>query len=111
MGTARKPDGGRAAVRQLRHAEPPSAQTWVSRTSGDGSGWALSQASASVAPRMGRTETLKAGERPGGVAAWMGYGERNLRVRASLASSIDGGIFFDVAFDPVSELDARVEQR
>ena len=34
------------AIRQFRHDEPPSAQTWVSRTSGDGSGAARASASA-----------------------------------------------------------------
>ena len=39
------------------------------------------------------------------------FSQHALRVRASIASSIHGGLFFDVAFDPVTELDARVEQR
>lgn len=36
---------------------------------------------------------------------------RTFLMRASLASSIDGGVFLDIAFDPVFDLDPRVERR
>ena len=36
------------AIRQFRHAEPPSAQTWVSSTSAAGSGAARASASAAA---------------------------------------------------------------
>lgn len=32
-------------------------------------------------------------------------------LRASVASSIDGGLFFNFSFDPAYELDPRVERR
>ena len=41
--------------------------------------------------------------------AW--YGRKSLRLRLTVASSIDGGVFVDVSFDPVTELDGRVERR
>ena len=43
-------DGSRdgRAIRQFRHDEPPSDQTWVSSTSGDGSGAARAVVSAAV---------------------------------------------------------------
>jgi hypothetical protein len=48
----------------------------------------------------------------------VGYGisiaahtERTFLVRATLASSIDGGVFLDLAFDPVFDLDPRTERR
>lgn len=48
----------------------------------------------------------------------VGYGmsielhtQRSFLARASLASSIDGGVFFNFALDPVFELDQRVERR
>lgn len=40
-----------------------------------------------------------------------GYTERSFVLRASLASSVDGGLFFNLAFDPAYELDPRVERR
>ena len=36
---------------------------------------------------------------------------RSFLARASIASSIDGGVFFNFALDPVFELDGRVERR
>jgi hypothetical protein len=39
------------------------------------------------------------------------YTTNTFLLRASLASSIDGGVFLDLAFDPVFELDPRVERR
>ena len=48
----------------------------------------------------------------------VGYGlqldlhtSRSFLARASLASSIDGGVFFNFGLDPVFELDGRVERR
>jgi hypothetical protein len=40
-----------------------------------------------------------------------GHTERSFLIRAMLASSIDGGIFLDVAFDPVFDLEARTVRR
>jgi hypothetical protein len=39
------------------------------------------------------------------------YTERSFVLRASLATSIDGGVFFNIAFDPAFDLDPRVERR
>lgn len=39
------------------------------------------------------------------------HSERSFLLRASLASSIDGGVFLDIAFDPVFDQDLRVERR
>jgi hypothetical protein len=39
------------------------------------------------------------------------FGERSLWVRAAIASSIDGGLEFYLTFDPVTDLDRRVERR
>lgn len=39
------------------------------------------------------------------------HSRRSFLLRASLASSIDGGVFVDVAFDPVFDLGPRVERR
>jgi hypothetical protein len=48
----------------------------------------------------------------------VGYGialearsDRTFLLRASLASSIDGGVFLDIAFDPVFDLEPRVVRR
>ena len=48
----------------------------------------------------------------------VGYGvglqlntEKSFLARVSVASSIDGGVFVDVALDPVFELDRRVDRR
>jgi hypothetical protein len=40
-----------------------------------------------------------------------GHTDRSFLVRAMLASSIDGGIFLDIAFDPVFDLEARTVRR
>jgi hypothetical protein len=40
-----------------------------------------------------------------------GYTENSFVLRASLSSSIDGGVFFDVSFDPAFDLDPRVRRR
>jgi hypothetical protein len=40
-----------------------------------------------------------------------GHTEKSFLVRAMLASSIDGGIFLDIAFDPVFDLEARTVRR
>lgn len=39
------------------------------------------------------------------------HSRRSFLLRASLASSLDGGLFLDVAFDPVFDLGPRVERR
>jgi outer membrane translocation and assembly module TamA len=39
------------------------------------------------------------------------YTETSFVIRASVASSIDGGLFFNIAFDPAFELDPRVDRR
>jgi hypothetical protein len=39
------------------------------------------------------------------------YSTKSLRLRFSVATSIDGGLFLDLSFDPVTDLDGRVEQR
>ena len=51
-------------------------------------------------------------------AALIGYGvslqlhrRRSYLLRGNIATSIDGGVFVDLAFDPVFELDPRVERR
>ncbi|HEU0034538.1 MAG TPA: BamA/TamA family outer membrane protein [Kofleriaceae bacterium] len=40
-----------------------------------------------------------------------GHTDRSFLVRTSISTSIDGGVFFDLAFDPVFDLDPRVERR
>jgi hypothetical protein len=40
-----------------------------------------------------------------------GHTNRSFLVRAMLASSIDGGVFLDIAFDPVFDLEARTVRR
>jgi len=62
-----------------------------------------------VAPSFGELSTE--GLRVGYGIGLEGYTERSFVIRASLASSIDGGVFFNVAFDPAFELDPRVERR
>lgn len=42
-------------------------------------------------------------------AQW--FGEKTMWIRATMASSIDGGIEFYLSFDPVTDLDRRVERR
>ena len=39
------------------------------------------------------------------------YGARSLIARVSAASSLDGGVFVDLALDPVFDLDRRVDRR
>ncbi len=39
------------------------------------------------------------------------HSERSFLIRASLASSLDGGVFAAISFDPVFDLDPRVERR
>lgn len=45
----------------------------------------------------------------GGALQW--YGEHSLWIRATVASSIDGGLELMLSFSPVTELDGRVERR
>jgi hypothetical protein len=51
------------------------------------------------------------GLRVGYGVALEGHTRKTFLIRASLASSIDGGVFLDVALDPVFDLDPRVERR
>ena len=39
------------------------------------------------------------------------FGDNSLWFRATVASSIDGGLEFYLSFDPVTDLDRRVERR
>jgi hypothetical protein len=51
------------------------------------------------------------GLRVGYGIALEGHTNSTFLIRASIASSIDGGVFVDLAFDPVFDLEPRVERR
>jgi len=51
------------------------------------------------------------GLRVGYGVALEAHSSRTFLIRASIASSIDGGVFFDIALDPVFDLDPRVKRR
>jgi hypothetical protein len=60
-----------------------------------------------VFPSLASTDDLRVGY--GGVIQF--YSESSLWIRATVASSFDGGLELSISFDPVTELDGRVERR
>jgi hypothetical protein len=79
--------------------------------------WDLSRTiSASTFVDAGRvfpsiTDVELSGLRVGYGVALERHTASSFSLRASLASSIDGGVFFNLAFDPVFDLDPRVENQ
>lgn len=79
--------------------------------------WALSRAvTASLFVDAGQVFRSRPDLDPGAVhvgygAAVQGYTRRSFLVRLMVASSIDGGLQLDIAFDPVFDLDPRVNRR
>jgi hypothetical protein len=79
--------------------------------------WDLSQIlSARVFTDVGRVFASAGDLEPRGLRVGYGVGleahsRRSFWLRTSLATSIDGGVFLNLSFDPVFELDGRVERR